>query len=60
MILNKDTIVLLQTEDVQNEALSVLGRGLNEKELLEVKKRIEFGLEDWSETARRAIGDLKK
>ena len=59
-ISNKEIIFLLQTEDVQNEALSKLGRKLTEDELYKVKKGVEFGLDCWPEVVSYAIDDLEQ
>ena len=46
-------------DDAQEAALRILGRRLNEDELYQVKRTLEFGLEDWWITLEAAIRDLK-
>ena len=46
-------------DDAQEAVLRILGRKLSEDELHQVKRALEFGLEDWWITQEVAIRDLK-
>ena len=47
-------------DDAQEAALRILGRRLNENELYQVKRSLEYGLEDWWITLETAIKDLEE
>lgn len=48
-------LFVLTYEDAQMAAKDLIGRELKEEELREVRKGIEWGLEDWPEVMRTAI-----
>lgn len=48
-------LFVLTYEDAQMAAKDLIGRDLTEEELCEVRKGMEWGLEDWPEAMRSAI-----
>jgi len=59
-ILNRDSekIFAIQVAEVQNLAKKKFGKFLDEIELKEVQKRIEFGLECWEDVVIYAVEDV--
>jgi hypothetical protein len=56
--LKNRTIFSITKKEVQNLAKEKVGRFLDEIELKEVQKRIEFGLECWEDVIIYAIKDV--
>lgn len=53
-------IFVISSEDVQNLAVSHIGRELTPSELARVKKGLNFGLDSWEYVATVAIDELTK
>lgn len=55
---SKRNIFVIKISEVQHIAKKVVGRYLDEIEIKEVQKRIQFGLECWEEVVIYSIRDV--
>jgi hypothetical protein len=53
-------IFLLSVGDIQFVAKDKIGRDLNEDELEQVKKGVEWGLDCWEEVVKTAIDEIRQ
>ena len=51
-------IFVIKVEEIQHLTMEKFGRYLNNEELKQVQKRIQFGLECWEEVSIYAINDV--